>query len=390
MNEILMYCHGGSGNHGCEAIVRSTIKILMQQGDFKYYLISRKPEEDQQYGLDRLATIIPEFSNVKKNGFSFLRAYWDQKVFHNHERMDTLSNLASFRIPRGQVISLSIGGDNYCYNGYQLYTRYHQISRRLGHKTVLWGCSVDPEFLEHEDLLRDLKTFDQIIVRESLSDEAMKKKGLKNTILCPDPAFTLPCADSPIAFPPKDTVGINISPMALDYGSEHSKILENYQHLIQYILKNTTFQVALLPHVVWSQNDDRDVLYKLKQAFERENRVFLVEDMDCTQLKAYISKLRFLVCARTHASIAAYSTGVPVLVTGYSVKAKGIAKDIFGTESHYVVPVKEMIDEMQLTHAFRWIMEHENFIREYLRLAMPNYINRAQSAAQALMKLTVE
>ena len=28
MNKIYMYAHGGSGNHGCEAIVRSTLKIL--------------------------------------------------------------------------------------------------------------------------------------------------------------------------------------------------------------------------------------------------------------------------------------------------------------------------------------------------------------------------
>ena len=26
MNKIYMYAHGGSGNHGCEAIVRSTLK----------------------------------------------------------------------------------------------------------------------------------------------------------------------------------------------------------------------------------------------------------------------------------------------------------------------------------------------------------------------------
>ena len=74
MNKILMYCHGGSGNHGCEAIVRSTIDILGQQGNFKHYLISRAPVEDRQYGIDHLATIIPEFSPVKKGTLSFLRA----------------------------------------------------------------------------------------------------------------------------------------------------------------------------------------------------------------------------------------------------------------------------------------------------------------------------
>ena len=28
MSKIVLYSHGGSGNHGCEAIVRGTYKIL--------------------------------------------------------------------------------------------------------------------------------------------------------------------------------------------------------------------------------------------------------------------------------------------------------------------------------------------------------------------------
>ncbi len=50
------------------------------------------------------------------------------------------------------------------------------------------------------------------------------------------------------------------------------------------------------------------------------------------ELKGYISRCRAFVGARTHSTIAAYSTGVPTLAIGYSVKARGIAKDLFGTE----------------------------------------------------------
>ena len=42
-----MYAHGGSGNHGCEAIVRSTLKIL-NDVNVKKELFSTKPEEDQK------------------------------------------------------------------------------------------------------------------------------------------------------------------------------------------------------------------------------------------------------------------------------------------------------------------------------------------------------
>ena len=75
----------------------------------------------------------------------------------------------------------------------------------------------------------------------------------------------------------------------------------------------------------------------------------MIEDHNAMELKGYIARCRFMVVARTHASIAAYSTQVPTLVVGYSVKARGIAKDIFGTEENYVIPVQSLTKESELT-----------------------------------------
>lgn len=387
MNNILMYCHNGSGNHGCEAIIRSTVEIARNAGTWQFYQISRNPSEDSAYGIDELVTLLPEYSPVPKNSAGFWKAYFEQRCLKKPGRMDALSSRISFQVPQGKTISLSIGGDNYCYAGYQLYTGYHQISREQGHKTVLWGCSVEPEFLEEADLLDDLRTFDKILVRESISYKAMQEKGLTNLALYPDPAFTLKPSGSAKVLPKKNTTGINISPMALRYGAAGSDIMGNYEELIRYILSETDMQIALIPHVVWKENDDRAVLQKLKSVFAEEDRINLIEDMDCTKLKAYISKLRFFVGARTHATIAAYSSGVPTLAAGYSVKSRGIARDIFGTEENYVVPVNQMSDTAQLKTAFCRIMEHEKEIREHLNEFMPKYIQRAYSAGNELIKL---
>lgn len=387
MKNILMYCHNGSGNHGCEAIIRSTVNILNRAGTWQYYQISRNMQEDLKYGVGELVELLPEYGPVERKGYAFWKAYLEQKLLHKSKQMDYLSCRGAFQVPKGKTISLSIGGDNYCYKGYKLYMGYHQISKQQGHKTALWGCSVEPDFLEYQDLLNDLKTFDKIFVRESISYEAMAAKGLKNIVLYPDPAFTLEMCSEPTVIPPENTVGINISPMALDYGSENSDIMGNYEELIRYILQQTDMNIALIPHVVWSYNDDRIVLRKLKNKFAGESRVFMIEDMDCTCLKLYISKLRFLVGARTHATIAAYSTGVPTLVAGYSVKSRGIARDIFGTEDHYVVPVNRMSDTRELTDAFLWIMEHEQEIREHLHKFMPEYICRAYDAGKQLCSM---
>ena len=48
MKDIIMYGHSGSGNHGCEAIIRSTMKVLQQQ----CVVYSNSPEQDKKYGIN--------------------------------------------------------------------------------------------------------------------------------------------------------------------------------------------------------------------------------------------------------------------------------------------------------------------------------------------------
>ena len=91
--------------------------------------------------------------------------------------------------------------------------------------------------------------------------------------------------------------------------------------------------------------------------------------------------------ARTHATIAAYSTCVPTLVLGYSVKSIGIAKDLFGTDRGYVLPVQQIERPGELVEAFWWMMENENPIQEQLKKVIPSYIDNAYLARNALLNI---
>ncbi|WP_368257505.1 polysaccharide pyruvyl transferase family protein, partial [Intestinimonas butyriciproducens] len=146
-------------------------------------------------------------------------------------------------------------------------------------------------------------------------------------------------------------------------------------------------QVALIPHVEKSGNEDRASLLTLYDRFRGTGRVLLVGDHNCMELKGFIGRCRFFVGARTHATIAAYSSCVPTLAAGYSVKARGIARDLFGTEEHYVVPVQGMERRDDLARAFRWMLEHEEAIRIRLQETMPEYRARSFSAVHALCRL---
>ena len=163
--------------------------------------------------------------------------------------------------------------------------------------------------------------------------------------------------------------------------------MANYVALIEHILKDTDMAVALIPHVVWSYNDDREPLRRLYEQFKDTGRVVLIEDAGCRELKGYIARLRCFVGARTHSTIAAYSSCVPTLVVGYSVKAKGIAQDLFGSYEHYVLPVQELRRPGELTAAFDWLMAHEDEIRARLTGIMPDYRARAMQAGDELAAL---
>ena len=72
-----------------------------------------------------------------------------------------------------------------------------------------------------------------------------------------------------------------------------------------------------------------------------------------------------MIAARTHASIAAYSSCIPTLVIGYSVKSRGIAEDLFGNYKDYVLPTEELTSDSLIKY-FNYIESNKNKIKEIL------------------------
>lgn len=154
--------------------------------------------------------------------------------------------------------------------------------------------------------------------------------------------------------------------------------------MILKIFKSTDCAVALIPHVVWKQNDDREILKLLYDKFKDTGRILFLNDHNCMELKGFIARCRMFIGARTHATIAAYSNSVPTLVLGYSVKSRGIARDIFGTEEHYVIPVRNISDANALANGFIWLLENEKSVRDHLQRVIPQHITRAAKAGLLL------
>ena len=175
--------------------------------------------------------------------------------------------------------------------------------------------------------------------------------------------------------------------MIIRYEEKSGITIANYRKLIDHILETTDCHIALIPHVMWKNNDDRLTIHELYSVYQGNDRVVQFEDMSCQKIKYVISKCRAFIGARTHATIAAYSSMVPTLVVGYSVKARGIAKDLFGTWDHYVLPVQTLSNSEELIEAFEWMMEREDEIRGRLQGIMPDYCKKAAEAGNELRGL---
>lgn len=398
-NRLLMYMHAGSGNHGCEAIVNSVCHMVKE----KVTLLSYYGEEDEKYSLKDLCHIVSE-RRFEEHKLAHVLYYGYRKITGDKE------SFIRYRygdVMKGKTapLAISIGGDNYCYDNMLSDLRLaNSAFNRKGVRTVLLGCSIEPELLKREDIVADLMRYHTIIARESITYEALKdmvkeqdggiegRKRMPQILCYPDPAFTLQKRELPLpeGFAEGNTVGINVSPMIQDNEKESGITMECYETLIRYIIDHTDFQIALIPHVVWARNDDRKPIHTLFEKFKDTGRVVEIGDGTCEELKGYISRCRLFVGARTHATIAAYSSCVPTLVVGYSVKARGIARDLFGQEEHYVLPVQSLRNRDDLVKEFQWLSSREKEIREKLEKKMPDYRNKASETGKEVDRLWEE
>ena len=302
---IVIYGNGGSMNHGCEAITRGTISLFGE--DNHYFVQSNNVEEDRKYALHDIAEVL-EAARFAKKDFRFLLAYIKMKLMKSYVSLDGLSYVKGIKDVAGKAkIAISVGGDNYCYPGTEIYGWLNHEYRRNGMKTVLWGCSVEPDIVDTPRISKDLSKYEMIFARESITYEAVRKVQ-KNTFLMPDPAFFMSPKECEIdiRFQSNNVIGINASPHILKCENVDGLAYENYKNLVAHILESTDSYIALIPHVVWASNDDRKVLRKLYDDFGQNERLILVEDHCAPELKYIISKCKMFIGARTHATIAAY------------------------------------------------------------------------------------
>jgi polysaccharide pyruvyl transferase WcaK-like protein len=169
-----------------------------------------------------------------------------------------------------------------------------------------------------------------------------------------DVAFALPY--TPGTRGPGLRVGINVSGLLYSggYGSSNDYGLTiDYRaftrRLIDALLERGDVTVELIAHVHTPRiprDDDGTAIAELAAAYPA---VVAVPPFPSPQAaKSHISGLDFLVGARMHATIAAYSSGVPVLPVSYSRKFEGLYAAL---DYPWLIPAQGMTTDQAVAHA---------------------------------------
>lgn len=380
--KYFLFNHAGSKNHGCEALVRGTVNIIENSdGNAEFALSSYDAQADNIDGVEVKQSATRELTFPEK-----IIAALDLRINKSEEY--ALEKMYSTVVADASEcdVCLSVGGDTYCYgnnHGIQVLTKE---LKKAGKKVILWGASIGKEDLT-EEKLKSLGDFDAIFAREPITFELLKEANANDKIfLFSDPAFCMERAsvEMPEGFTRENTLGFNISPLI---AKSNPKTLEIAENFIDFIFENTTLKVLLVPHVVEDNNNDYEFMKPVYEKFSETGRIaILPQTLNAMQYKGYIAHTRFFIGARTHSTIAAYSSGVPTIALGYSVKARGIAKDIFGEERN-VLNFNSMTDAVPLKKEFLKLVEEENEIKGELMRSIPLRMRSAMEAGEMLQKI---
>ncbi len=392
------------GNRGCEAIVRGTTAILKRQfGDIEAWVPSSDIRRDgrqwpdaETHGVRLAPDSYPSHArwwvNLQRLPFPFLkRAGWPFPM--PRDLKETFAKVDAV---------LSVGGDNYSLD-YRLPTPLMGLDRLamdMGKPVILWGASVGPFEAEPHfvpSIRRHLARMHLIAARESASYDYLRDSlGLDNVIRTADPAFLL--EPEPVnlkPFWPEDpgagVLGLNISPLLARRRGSGEDLRREAARFIQNVVQKHHLGVLLVPHVIpldGSGNNNDAVYLKglLQGPGPPDKRIGLMDSrLNAAQIKHVIGHCRYFIGGRTHSTIAALSGGVPTVSIAYSVKAKGINRDIFG-HLDYVLETSTL-GAASLGAMLNRLISEESNIKERLRTRMPEVRQEARMAARRVAEL---
>jgi len=382
-------------NRGCEAILRSTVKILEDEFGPSRFVNAHAGREDPPEPDDAGPNVI-QLSDLPPRR-------WTPRWMVRHLRWRFFGRVRfafEFYLPEATAV-LAVGGDNYSLD-YGIPRRAfsaNEATLRAGRPLVIWGASVGPFDREPEFerfAAEALRRVTLICARESETVAYLARIGVETNVRqVADPAFVLDPQEPPEGDEIREIVarpclGLNLSPLFGRYSGDPSAWQSVATECVRALLSRFDLPVVLVPHVFRGEiNDDHAFLDRIRRSVDDPSgRLILVgRQYGARQLKWIISRLAAFVGARTHATIAALSTHVPTVSLGYSMKARGINRDIYG-HCDWMIPSGELTPE-RLAATVDRLLRSAADVRNELSRIMPSYKEKARAAAKYVREVAL-
>lgn len=386
-------------NRGCEAIVRGTMNILRKTfGDDiavtnasfgSKELIEQQARNEPDHAITNvhLHSESPRFS--KRWFIQRLNQRLGASIGIDYPELEGYLNDASF--------ALEIGGDNYSLEYGEPWKFFELDWFLMKHRlpVAIWGASVgpfkaNPSFESRAK--KHLRKLAAIFARETESQSYLESIGIaQNVQLTCDPSFAmtpkLPPVDKVGFSFPDNAVGLNVSPLMAKFvtGGDQDQWLNICVETVKLVIQGIDRPVVLIPHVSSANPISSDDLL-LQKIAEKVPAVLVVPDtLDAEETKGIISKCAVFCGARTHSTLAAISTCVPTLSLAYSIKARGLNKDVYGSQDFCIDPT-EITPELVKTKILK-LYESRNAVADQIRNRVPSMTELAYKSGATLKAL---
>lgn len=324
------------GNRGCVALSYCAIYIIDQvlgEGNYKLYLTDSHEEVGEHEININDKTI--KYESILIPHFYRLRGLAKSLVFLK-------TTLNALKIIRKADYVLDIGqgdsfADIYGADRFAFIDFIHRLSVKFRKPYIFLPQTIGP-FNDNIVCARAIKTLSKsrmVMVRDNASYEYVKKicPSQRNIREYLDVAFFLPYKR--IDFEKGYThVGLNVSALLWNGGytkNNQFNLTCDYKVLIKsiidFFLQHPNTKVHLIPHVVLQERNienDYEICYDLWRNYSNPNLLLAPFPLGPVEIKSYIAGMDFFMGARMHATIGAFSAGVPVVPMAYSRKFNGL------------------------------------------------------------------
>jgi len=402
---IVIVGNGPYANRGCEAIAKSSIRIIRDHLP-GVSIINGNPfaEYDQ---ADETEPDVRHEQCVPCRG-PYSRMWMSHRLFKATGIARNFSSAGRWVQSRshGAAAVLSAGGDLYglSYGEEQLLQYLFFGLAALGAKTpfVIWGATIgkmDASPKLKKLAMEHFKRCSLVLVREQDSVDYLASCGVKDNVrLVADPAFVLepgkPAFDLRLNDPLGESIGFNLAAAYGAYGGNGSfkDMVALGADCVEEIVRRTKRPVILVPHVVGyppgACPDNDTVFLSLIREVLAQRGVdvgMASSSLRSWELKWVLGHLKTYVGSRWHSTVGALGSATPTLSIGFSEKAPALNKFLLGHD-RYVLNCKEL-NPVGLADKLEELLTNEEQVRQALRDRLPAVQELARSAGAHLKEL---